>query len=46
MTKIVCEVIKKINEDPGFDRALSFIFFQKMATYCAGICRRVANIGQ
>ena len=29
MTKIVCEVIKKINEDPGFDRALSFIFFQK-----------------
>ena len=27
MTKIVCEVIKKINEDPGFDRA--FIFFQK-----------------
>ena len=21
--------IKKINEDPGFDRALSFIFFQK-----------------
>ena len=29
MTKIVCEVIKKINEDMGFDRALSFIFFQK-----------------
>ena len=29
MTKIVCEVIKNINEDPGFDRALSFIFFQK-----------------
>ena len=29
MTKIVCEVIKTINEDPGFDRALSFIFFQK-----------------
>ena len=29
MTKIVCEVIKKVNEDPGFDRALSFIFFQK-----------------
>ena len=29
MTKIVCEVIIKINEDPGFDRALSFIFFQK-----------------
>ena len=28
-TKIVCEVIKKINENPGFDRALSFIFFQK-----------------
>ena len=25
----MCEVIKKINEDPGFDRALSFIFFQK-----------------
>ena len=29
MTKIVCEVIKNINEDPGFDRALPFIFFQK-----------------
>ena len=29
MTKIVCEVIKKIKEDPGFDRALSFILFQK-----------------
>ena len=29
MTKIVCEVIKKINEDPKFDRALSFIFFKK-----------------
>ena len=29
MTKIVCKVIKKINEDPGFDRTLSFIFFQK-----------------
>ena len=29
MTKIVCEVIKKLNEDRGFDRALSFIFFQK-----------------
>ena len=29
MTKIVCEVIKKINKDPGFDRALLFIFFQK-----------------
>ena len=28
-TKIVCEVIKKIKEDPGFDRALSFILFQK-----------------
>ena len=26
---IVCEVIKKINEDPVFDRALLFIFFQK-----------------
>ena len=26
---MVCEVIKNINEDPGFDRALSFIFFQK-----------------
>ena len=25
----MCEVIKKIKEDPGFDRALSFIFFQK-----------------
>ena len=25
----MCEVIKKKNEDPGFDRALSFIFFQK-----------------
>ena len=25
----MCEVIKKINEDSGFDRALSFIFFQK-----------------
>ena len=29
MTKIVCEVIKKINENPGFARALSFIYFQK-----------------
>ena len=29
MTKIVCEVIKKIKEDLGFDRALSFILFQK-----------------
>ena len=29
MTKIVCEVIKKINEDPELDRALSFILFQK-----------------
>ena len=29
MIKIVCEVIKKINEDQGFDHALSFIFFQK-----------------
>ena len=27
--KKVCEVIKKINEDPGFDRALLFIFFEK-----------------
>ena len=26
---MVCEVIKKIKEDPGFDRALSFILFQK-----------------
>ena len=25
----MCEIIKEINEDPGFDRALSFIFFQK-----------------
>ena len=25
----MCEVIKKINEDSGFDRAMSFIFFQK-----------------
>ena len=25
----MCEDIKKINEDQGFDRALSFIFFQK-----------------
>ena len=24
------EVIKKIKEDPGFDRALSFILFQKL----------------
>ena len=29
MTKIACEVIKKINEDLVFDRALSLIFFQK-----------------
>ena len=29
MIKIVCEVIRKIKEDPGFDRALSFILFQK-----------------
>ena len=29
MIKIVCEVIKKIMEDPGFDRALSFILFKK-----------------
>ena len=43
MTKIVCEVIKKINEDPGFDRALLFIFLPKMARYCAGNGRRVAN---
>ena len=28
-TKIACRVIKKINEDSGFDRALSFVFFQK-----------------
>ena len=28
MTKIVCEVIKKINEDPVFDRALLFILFK------------------
>ena len=27
MTKIVCKVIKKIKEDPGFERALSFILF-------------------
>ena len=26
---MVCKVIKKINQDPGFDHALSFIFFQK-----------------
>ena len=26
---MVCKVIKKINEDPGFDRALSFILFKK-----------------
>ena len=26
---MVCEVIKKIKEDPGFDRALSFILFKK-----------------
>ena len=25
----MCEVIKKIKEDPGFDGALSFILFQK-----------------
>ena len=25
----MCEVIKKKNKDPVFDRALSFIFFQK-----------------
>ena len=25
----MCEVSKKIKEDPGFDRALSFILFQK-----------------
>ena len=25
----MCEVIKKIKEDQGFDRALSFILFQK-----------------
>ena len=25
----MCEVSKNINEDPGFNRALSFIFFQK-----------------
>ena len=25
----MCEVIKKIKEDPGFDRALSFTLFQK-----------------
>ena len=25
----MCEVITKINEDPGFDRALSLIFIQK-----------------
>ena len=25
----MCEVIKKIKEDPGFDRELSFILFQK-----------------
>ena len=24
----MCEVIRKIKEDPGFDRALSFILFQ------------------
>ena len=41
MTKIVCEVIKKKNEDPGFDSALSFIFFHaKMVRYCAGIGQR------
>ena len=26
---MVCEVIKKIKEEPGFDRALSFILFKK-----------------
>ena len=25
----MCELIKKIKEDPGFNHALSFIFFQK-----------------
>ena len=29
MTKLVCEVIKKIKEDTGFDRALSFTLFKK-----------------
>ena len=29
MTKMVCEVIKKIKEDSGFDRALSFILLKK-----------------
>ena len=29
MKKIACDVIKKIKEDPGFDRALSFILYQK-----------------
>ena len=24
----MCKVIKKIKEDPGFDRALSFILFE------------------
>ena len=35
----MCEVIKKINEDPGFDRALLFIFFQK----CLDIVPTSAN---
>ena len=26
----MCIVIKKIKEDPGFDRALSFILFKKL----------------
>ena len=30
MTKKVCEVIKKINKGPGFNRTLSFIFLQKL----------------
>ena len=29
MTKMVCEVIKKMKDDLGFDRALSFILFKK-----------------
>ena len=46
MTKIVCEAIKKKNEDPGFDCAFSLIFFQKwldIMPASAGECPISAN---
>ena len=45
MTTVVCEVIKKNIGRPGIRSCIVIHFIPKMARYCAGIGRRVANDG-